>query len=102
MNAGIKVTEGIYSNAIGFFKVERGQSGYLYAKKLVKGANGKPKWSYEDGKGAIFKLQPQTKITLDQAKQFGIATGVCIICGRTLTDQNSVKAGIGPICAKGF
>lgn len=29
--------------------------------------------------------------------------GVCCRCGRTLTDENSISEGIGPICAtKGF
>lgn len=33
---------------------------------------------------------------------FGKKTGACCICGRTLTDPESVKAGIGPICAAKF
>lgn len=33
---------------------------------------------------------------------FGHKTGSCCICGRTLTDPESVKAGIGPICAAKF
>ena len=33
------------------------------------------------------------------ATSYGISTGVCCLCGRTLTDPDSVSAGIGPICA---
>ena len=36
------------------------------------------------------------------AVAFGMKTGSCCICGRTLTDPESVKAGIGPICAAKF
>lgn len=36
------------------------------------------------------------------ASTFGRATGRCSCCGRTLTDPNSISAGIGPICAAGF
>ena len=32
---------------------------------------------------------------------FGGATGTCRICGRTLTNPDSVQAGIGPVCAGG-
>lgn len=32
----------------------------------------------------------------------GRATGRCCCCGRTLTDPNSIAAGIGPICADRF
>jgi hypothetical protein len=31
--------------------------------------------------------------------KFGILTGHCSICGRILTDENSISKGIGPICA---
>lgn len=36
------------------------------------------------------------------AAQFGKRTGVCGVCGKTLTDPKSVKKGIGPICEKSF
>lgn len=32
-------------------------------------------------------------------KASGIETGICCVCGLTLTDPESVSAGIGPICA---
>jgi len=33
------------------------------------------------------------------ARQYGIETGNCSCCGRELTDQKSIEAGIGPVCA---
>lgn len=36
------------------------------------------------------------------AVKHGKLTGACSVCNRTLTDANSVAAGIGPICAEKF
>lgn len=36
------------------------------------------------------------------SQAFGHALGVCGVCGRTLTDDQSIAAGIGPICAGKF
>lgn len=36
------------------------------------------------------------------AVEYGHRTGSCCICGRTLTDPESIAAGIGPICAGKF
>lgn len=36
---------------------------------------------------------------LAAAKVYGFATGTCSCCGRTLSDPQSIKAGIGPVCA---
>lgn len=36
------------------------------------------------------------------AKNFGLLSGICCSCGRDLTAEDSVAAGIGPICATKF
>jgi hypothetical protein len=36
------------------------------------------------------------------AKAFGKAWSCCCVCGRTLTNDGSIEAGIGPICAERF
>jgi hypothetical protein len=41
-------------------------------------------------------------MTLDQAKAFGALYGACCNCGKTLTDERSIEAGIGPVCARKF
>jgi len=33
---------------------------------------------------------------------YGRLTGACALCGRDLTDQDSVGRGVGPVCAKNF
>lgn len=37
--------------------------------------------------------------TLEESKEFGQLYGICCLCGRLLTDEDSIAAGIGPICA---
>lgn len=39
---------------------------------------------------------------LSAAKVHGKQTGQCCVCRRTLTDPNSIAAGIGPVCAEYF
>ena len=88
----------VYWNQIGIFKTVKSlKSGSLYAKQLDPKTGS---WSYASG--AIHKLQPQTRVTLAQAQKFGLTTGRCLICGRTLSNTKSVAAGIGPECAKGL
>ena len=55
---------------------------------------------FEYDKGAIYKLTAGDRMTLEQAKLFGVETGLCCVCGILLTDPKSVANGIGPVCAK--
>jgi hypothetical protein len=92
------VTEdGIYLLDGQVFKVQRAVhgSGRLYAKTLVDG-----RWEYAPG--AMRALAAQDKMTLEQAKQYGRLYGTCCVCGRTLTNEESISAGIGPVCATKF
>jgi hypothetical protein len=36
------------------------------------------------------------------AEAYGLRTGECCICARTLTNKDSIERGIGPICADNF
>jgi hypothetical protein len=84
-------------------------SGHPYAKRLVvdselvhSGDDGDVyahhvRFEYE--RGAIRELRPEHRMTLDEAKEFGALYGTCCVCGRTLTDEQSIENGIGPICA---
>lgn len=86
--------EGMYRNAEGdIFKVQRSrESGNLYAKRLdlIEG------FIYEAG--AVRLLKPSDRMTLDDAKAFGVQYGICCVCGALLTNEVSVAEGIGPIC----
>lgn len=59
-------------------------------------------WAYEAGLISEIAKGGWDTMTLEEAKQFGALYGVCMVCGRTLTDPKSVEAGIGPICAGRF
>ena len=51
---------------------------------------------------AIFKLKPEDRLTLERASMMSVAVGSCVHCGRTLTLQKSVVAGMGRICASKY
>jgi hypothetical protein len=97
-----EVTEGMYRKGGEIFKVQRAVhgSGQLYAKKLV--GSKEDGWSFEYAAGAIRGLTADDKMTLSEAKEFGALYGTCCVCARTLTKEESIEAGIGPVCAGKF
>jgi hypothetical protein len=96
------VTEGMYRTPEDvIYKVVKAVhgSGRLYAQRLeIEGNSGR----FEYAGGAIRSLRAEWKMTLEQAKAFGSLYGFCVRCGATLTDDVSIKAGIGPVCAGRF
>ncbi len=90
-------TEGMYRMNGRIFKVQRAihGSGHLYAKELTE--NG-----FEFASGMVRHLNSTHKMTLAQAKEYGALYGTCCACGIALTDERSIAAGIGPICATKF
>lgn len=101
-------TAGMYLLDGTVYKVQESQqSGRLYAKALIDtgrvDSDGKPvfEFDYDAGKGVASKLRASNMMTLAEAKEFGALYGVCCVCGRLLSDENSIAAGIGPICAQG-
>lgn len=50
------------------------------------------------GLAAKHGIKPEHRMTLDEAKQFGAIYGVCCVCSATLTQEESIEAGIGPVC----
>jgi hypothetical protein len=95
-SAGIVSKHGIYQVENGdIYRVQPSQNtGRFYAKKLVFTGG----WEYEAG--AIYRLKDSQRMTLEEAKAFGMATGLCCVCGRFLNDPKSVEQGIGPVCIK--
>lgn len=89
----ILVDEGMYMKDGAIFKVQRAVhgSGHLYAKRLTESG-------FEFAPGIVAALRPEDKMTVAQAKEYGALYGTCCVCGRTLTDEKSIEAGIGPIC----
>lgn len=112
--AAAELESGIYLLGTTVYKVQRAVhgSGRMYAKKLVavdpyvKTVRGKEvtvshEFVYE-GVKPLRDLTADHKMTLEQAKEFGALYGVCCNCGVTLTDEASIEARIGPVCAGKF
>lgn len=93
--AAPKVTQpGFYELNGNIYKVKQGRSGRLYALLVTE----------DDTRGTfasgiVFQLTEDMKLTEERAAAFGKATGQCLICNRTLTVQESIDRGIGPVCA---
>lgn len=105
--------EGMHKVGDRIFKVQKAVhgSGNLYAKELLPVERDNVEiedgvWKtvtvhrFEYAPGAIkrFALGRTTKMTLEQAKEFGALYGTCCVCARTLTNEESIEAGIGPVC----
>lgn len=121
-------SDGMYSMDGVVYKVQRAVhgSGQLYAKRLVirRDCEGHESLDgpignveYCDGScrpaseaeaefvyapGIVTQLRPEHRLSLEQAKAFGRLYGICVRCGATLTDETSIAAGIGPVCAGRF
>lgn len=78
-----------------FYQVKTSKSSGRRYSMLWDGA----RWDYEAGRSALRQLSEATLITAEQAKMFGDEYHSCIFCHQTLTDQRSIDAGYGPVCA---
>ena len=95
-----QIQEGFYIKDEVVYKVQSNKAGTgVYAKRLdISGSKGH--WHYEAGLTRdLVGLEP---LTLEVAAQMGVASGVCVICGRTLDNPESIARGIGPVCATKF
>lgn len=105
--AATAVTEGMYRLDGVVYKVQRAVhgSGKLYAKVLLThDADGEKlkKGQFVFAPGAIRNLTAADLMTVEMAKAFGDLYGMCCRCGATLTDEESIERGIGPVCAGRF
>jgi hypothetical protein len=94
-----QLADGFYRKHNGIYKVVHNQEGdRQYAKVLLVeegAANGT--WAYAPG--IVNTLDASMLLTEAEAAEFGKLYGVCGICGRQLTNEDSIERGIGPICA---
>lgn len=65
--------------------------GHLLAKAFIN-----EEWVYQ-GAASRF-VNGNQRMNLEEAIKFGLDFGICACCGRTLTNPESISAGIGPIC----
>lgn len=95
-----ELAAGIYQVGTKIYKVQRAVhgSGKMTCKLLIVDGGG---WEYQ-GLATRFIPAGVAPMTLEQAKEFGRLYGICCHCGATLTDEESIAAGIGPVCAKRF
>jgi hypothetical protein len=93
----VEITEGMYKLSDRIFKVYMNRAETcLLVKELIDG-------EFEYMGSAQWKLpKAATRMTLDEAKAYGALTGTCCVCSRKLTDEGSIKAGIGPVCESKF
>ena len=91
-----ELDEGMYKVGDDIFKVYHTQAGHIATKQLTEDG-----FEYT-GRKPLAKIKPEHRMTLDQAKEYGKVTGTCCNCGRLLTNEDSIEAGIGPICAGKF
>lgn len=55
---------------------------------------------FEYAPGAVRRITPDHRMTLDQCAEFGLLFGTCCVCARELTNPKSIARGIGPVCEK--
>lgn len=96
VNRPAELDEGMYKVGDDIFKVYHTQAGHIATKQLTEDG-----FEYT-GRKPLAMIKPEQRMTLDQAKEYGKVTGTCCNCGRLLTNEDSIEAGIGPICAGKF
>lgn len=57
----------------------------------------KGRWEY--ARGVVRQLRPEHRLTREQAAELGKLYGCCVRCGATLTREESIERGMGPVCA---
>ena len=87
---------GAYSLEGKFYAVRIGkESGNAYSL-LWDGSE----WVY--ARGIVNKLTPANRLSLDDARAFGVSFGQCVHCGRALKDAKSIEYGMGSTCRKKY
>lgn len=52
--------------------------------------------------GILGKLDPERRMTLEEAQAMGVQFHFCCVCGIELTNDTSIDLGIGPVCRSKF
>lgn len=82
-----------------FFKVEQG-TGKWEGRTFLKIQAGDDLHPVKDYAKRMWTLDKIASDPMGATTLYGRAIGRCGICSRTLTDEDSRAAGIGPICAQ--
>ena len=92
----LAVEDGFYVLGETIYRVKTSKAGRPYALKADESGH----FEYEPG--GIARLSGARAMTLEDAKTFGHRFGSCCMCGRLLSDPESIEAGIGPVCANKY
>ncbi|MEU7911406.1 DUF6011 domain-containing protein [Microbispora bryophytorum] len=95
----VTVQPGVYKKDGEIYEIKRSREG-VYRVKQIR-VVGKKVVRY----GALvrpWQFTPADRITEDDASGFGKQYGICAICFRLLSDLESVRLGIGPVCRKKY
>jgi hypothetical protein len=89
-----ELDEGMYRVNDEIFKVYRTRDkDILVTKQLIEGI-----FEYR-GKKPLSSITADHRMTLEEAKEYGRVTNTCCVCAAKLTAEDSIAAGIGPVCA---
>jgi hypothetical protein len=77
------------------YRVQANKAGNNLYAKVLRGTG----WEYV-GKSPFRSLVPEARLSYEQARQYGIETGHCLICGTQLENTESAQYGVGPSCYK--
>lgn len=96
---------GMYKIGQDIFRVKISGAGRPYANALMtenilNGNYADAAVWFEYAPGAIYRIKPEHRMTVEECAAFGVLYGTCCVCARTLTDPKSVAKGIGPVCEK--
>jgi hypothetical protein len=93
----VLVEVGAYNHDGVVYSVRKSTYGKLRAYKWD--ANYK-KWVWAGR--VVYDITPDERLSLADAMRFGAQTGSCVHCGRSLTDPESVRYGLGTVCIKRY
>lgn len=97
--AVVTLEPGVYKKNGDIYEIKRLRSGALRAKRIAVVAGKVVRYA---SLIRVSQFTPADRITEDDASGFGKEYGICCCCFRTLTDLQSVRDGIGPVCRKKY
>lgn len=84
-------------DGVRFYKVDRPTEGRWAGRVFVNIQAGDDRFPLR-GAGAIKVLVKIAEDPKEASARYGHEIGCCGVCGRTLTNPDSIAAGIGPVC----
>lgn len=92
--SGALVADRLYETPDGeIYRTYESREGNIYVKIWTTDG-----WDYEGARGALRRIRPEHRMTVERAKELSLQWSQCIRCGAELTNAVSVERGIGPVC----